>query len=193
MGSVAEVEFRVVTDFPNYRVGNDGSVWGRHDRGGNPLPDGEWRRLKPICAGQYLYHYVQLTRQDQYQKVVKREYVHALVLRLFVGPRPFGMEARHLDGDRYNNRHDNLCWGTAKENSADKIRHGSSGIGEENAMATITNSQAIEVAKLRLSGMSIGEASCLSGFPKHQISKIWRGETWSKVTGVSNCPAGHER
>jgi hypothetical protein len=51
--------------------------------------------------------------------------VHALVLEAFVGPRPPGMECRHLDGDPKNNRLENLCWGTRTENIEDALRHGS--------------------------------------------------------------------
>ena len=50
--------------------------------------------------------------------------VHSLVLEAFVGKRPEGMECRHLDGKRSHNDLDNLCWGTKKENAADRAKHG---------------------------------------------------------------------
>jgi len=50
--------------------------------------------------------------------------VHRLVLEAFVGPRPRGMESRHLDGNVSNNALDNLTWGTKEENENDKFRHG---------------------------------------------------------------------
>lgn len=50
--------------------------------------------------------------------------VHRIVLLAFVGPCPEGYECRHLDGDRTNNRLSNLKWGTAAENTQDKIAHG---------------------------------------------------------------------
>jgi hypothetical protein len=57
--------------------------------------------------------------------------IHLLVLRAFKGEAP-GMVARHLDGNPMNNRLDNLCWGTYKENSSDMIKHGRSQRGEKN-------------------------------------------------------------
>lgn len=54
----------------------------------------------------------------------KNRMVHQVVLEAFVGPRPEGMETRHLDGDPKNNHVSNLAWGTPKENSADIDRHG---------------------------------------------------------------------
>lgn len=50
--------------------------------------------------------------------------IHQVVLLAFVGPCPEGMEIRHLDGDRTNNRLGNLSYGTPRENRVDKIRHG---------------------------------------------------------------------
>jgi hypothetical protein len=52
------------------------------------------------------------------------------VLAAFVGPRPPGQEARHLDGNKTDNRLSNLAWGTPLENAADKQRHGTMARGE---------------------------------------------------------------
>lgn len=51
-------------------------------------------------------------------------YVHALVGEAFIGPRPEGYVMRHLDGDRLNNRVENLLWGTPRENALDTLDHG---------------------------------------------------------------------
>lgn len=50
--------------------------------------------------------------------------VHSLVMLAFVGPRPEGMEVRHLDGDRRNASADNLVYGTSSENNYDTVAHG---------------------------------------------------------------------
>jgi hypothetical protein len=49
---------------------------------------------------------------------------HQLVIEAFVGPRPEGMECRHLNGDPADNRPENLMWGTASENTYDQVGHG---------------------------------------------------------------------
>ena len=46
-----------------------------------------------------------------------------MVLEAFVGARPEGMLARHLDDDPYNNRVSNLMWGTYSENAYDAVRN----------------------------------------------------------------------
>lgn len=50
--------------------------------------------------------------------------VHQLVMLAFIGERPPGMEIRHLDGVKTNNRLDNLTYGTRSENILDRVRHG---------------------------------------------------------------------
>lgn len=47
--------------------------------------------------------------------------VHGLVLEAWRGSRPDGMEARHLNSNRADNRLANLQWGTPAENSNDRV------------------------------------------------------------------------
>lgn len=55
---------------------------------------------------------------------VKRMWVHRLVLSIFVGPCPDGLEGCHDDGDPANNAVDNLRWDTKSANARDRQRHG---------------------------------------------------------------------
>lgn len=50
--------------------------------------------------------------------------VHRIVAAAFLGPRPPGQVARHMDGDKTNPKLSNLEYGTQKENHADSYRHG---------------------------------------------------------------------
>ena len=50
--------------------------------------------------------------------------VHRLIMEAFVGPRPDGLQIRHLDGDKSNNVIGNLRYGTPKENGEDNVRLG---------------------------------------------------------------------
>jgi NUMOD4 motif-containing protein/HNH endonuclease len=52
-------------------------------------------------------------------------YVQRLVLNAFVGPAPSPQhQSAHLNGKPYDNRVENLQWVTPKENSSQKILHG---------------------------------------------------------------------
>lgn len=88
-------------------------------------------------------------------------YIHRAVLEAFAGPCPDGMQCCHWDGIRGNNRLDNLRWGTAKENSDDKDRHGTRSCnfqrrrGEDHHGSKFTEAQVREVRRL----LSDGEIS----------------------------------
>ena len=66
------------------------------------------------------HRWVALSRQSK----PSRRDVHQLVLEAFVGPRPDGAVARHLDDKRENNHLANLAWGTQSENGFDSVRNG---------------------------------------------------------------------
>lgn len=112
------VSYRDIPGFPGYRVGDDGSVWSRW-KGSRSLSD-EWRPMK-LSPGSKGYLRVNLSRPEGSYKTFR---IHRLVLECFVGPCPEGMEARHFpDHDKSNNRLENLSWGTAKANAADRRTH----------------------------------------------------------------------
>lgn len=56
--------------------------------------------------------------------ILESKSVHTLVLEAFVGKRPDGCEARHLNDQPTDNRLSNLKWGTRSENSLDRGRNG---------------------------------------------------------------------
>lgn len=66
------------------------------------------------------YHRVTLQRQGK----LKYANVHSLVCAAFISPLAQGMQVRHADGNPGNNQLANLSYGTAKENNADKLLHG---------------------------------------------------------------------
>jgi hypothetical protein len=76
--------------------------------------------LKPSYSNSGGYPMVVLFRDGRQ----KGKYLHHLVLEAFIGPKPSGQEARHLDGDCRNPALSNLAWGTSSENKLDEIRHG---------------------------------------------------------------------
>lgn len=90
------------------------------------VPQGDHRKL---CHGQMLqpgrhrkgHLYVRLGAASRGET---NTWIHHLVLHAFVGPRPPGLECRHLNGNPADNRVCNLKWGTASENVLDKQLHG---------------------------------------------------------------------
>lgn len=96
-----------VPGFSRYEVSDDGRVRG---------PRGELRRFIDASG----YYRLGLYRAGTRVNVR----VHTLIAVAFIGPRPPGMVARHVNGDSLDNSPSNLRWGTQSENVRDSIAHG---------------------------------------------------------------------
>ena len=73
------------------------------------------------------YHAITLSKPGHKPRYRRTLRVHCVVLEAFVGPRPDGMVARHLDDNKDNNSLVNLAWGTNHENYMDQVRAGTHG------------------------------------------------------------------
>ena len=122
--------------FPKYEFTKKGTVVSRVSH----AP----KTLKPIRMGEYVG--LQLLRDDG---TTEKQYLHRLICEAFHGPCPDGRECRHLDGNKKNNRPDNLAWGTSKQNSADQRRHGTTRNGENNPMARLTQKNVLDMRQRR--------------------------------------------
>lgn len=90
-------------------------------------------------------------------------------------------EVNHINGDKWDNRADNLEWSTSSENSMHAIQTGlQKSIGEENCNAKFTNEEVIEIFN---SPLSAGEISLKYNVDVSTISSIKTGKNWSQVTG----------
>lgn len=107
------VAYREIPEHSGYRAGDDGSIWScwecvansGHRNGTRRVVGATWNRLKESADSGYVR--VNL-------KGAGKVLVHRLVLSAFAGECPEGMIARHIDGNRLNNRADNLTWGVKK-------------------------------------------------------------------------------
>ncbi len=124
-----------INGFKNYTVTSDGRVWSRHRKG----VKGRWLKTATHRSG-HLYVSLCVNGKQFYR------HIHRLVLEAYVGPRPAGMECRHLNGNPTDNQLDNLCWGTRSENIQDAIQHGThpgfKNNGENNGQAKLTEKDA---------------------------------------------------
>jgi hypothetical protein len=110
--------------------------------------------------------------------VKRRSRVHRLVLEAFVGPCPEGMETRHLDNDRQNNRLSNLAWGTREENEDDKRRHGTAPRGERSGTARLTADQVAQMRAMHATGASTVALGRLFNVSQQAAWKAVAGKTW---------------
>jgi len=110
--------------------------------------------------------------KDGKQKIVKP---HTLVLEAFISKRPNNMECCHNDGNALNNNLFNLRWDTAKNNHADKLKHGTSNTGERCNWAKLTQSQVDSIRKDDRIQRIIAKEY---GVAQHTISRIKNGTRW---------------
>jgi hypothetical protein len=109
-------EKATLPDLPGYEIHRDGQIWsvshnwrGYGSRKLSAHDDGSGYLVVRLMVG----------------GLRKKFRVHQLVARAFCGDRPSPEhQVRHLDGNSLNNAAGNLCWGTAKENAADRGLHG---------------------------------------------------------------------
>lgn len=101
--------------------------------GGTFIRRGVVLKTEPLPSG-----YFQVSLNNQQSRRVNR-----IILITFDGAPPEGMQACHNDGNRTNNRLDNLRWDTSKNNHADRIRHGTAPVGENNGRSKLSAEQVI--------------------------------------------------
>lgn len=111
--------------------------------------------------------------------------IHRLVLTAFRGAAPHPRaQARHLNGNRLDNRLANLAWGSAKQNAADKRRHGTASgwkskqRGSRHHRSSLT---ADDVRAIRASDETSGKLAERYGVTPSAIRKIRRRVTWRHV------------
>lgn len=165
--------WKQVPGFQSYKVSNDGRV--RRAIDGRRYKAGYELTPKPHQRG---YRYFILS--DDAGKPQTR-LAHRLVLEAFVGPCPEGMEACHNNGDRTDNRLENLRWDTAKANQADRKKHGTDLRGEALPYAKLTADKVREIRRRAEAGERQGELAREFGVGDPQIHRIVKRERWAHV------------
>lgn len=141
-----------VDGFPDYFVSNFGRI--------KSVKFGKIRLLKQSKSKGY-YRVNLCQSGGRYAKKVA-----FLVLEAFSGKRPEGLDCSHLDGNRENNRLDNLEWETRTVNNRRK----------ENVKLTAL--KVIQIRILAKSGKSQMELALEFGVSQPTISLVVRGIMW---------------
>lgn len=108
--------------------------------------------------------------------------IHRLVLEAFVGKRPTGLEGRHIDGSKTNNRLDNLEWSTHEINELDKHRHGTIMCGSKNGYSKLTEESVVEIRRLWKTG-NFTQWALAHKFSVHQycIWSVVHRKSWKHI------------
>lgn len=140
------VNYRDISGYPGYRVGDDGSVWSclellNRGNGYERSIGSRWKQIKLQHAPSEPYYTVNLHSETR----AKTYRVHQLVLEAFVGKAPEGLEACHGDGNRATNALSNLRWDTRRSNCDDRAKHGTIARGDNSPRSKLTSSQVLSI------------------------------------------------
>lgn len=167
-------EWKAVPAFQGYRVSNFGRVQTCRSPGnGNRLTE-NWRDMKTGRL-KHGHRYARFSKNSKMTRI----YVHRLVLELFVGPCPEGMECCHNDGNPENNHVSNLRWSTHRDNLNDRRIHGTMNWGERCGTSKLNRDQVREIRKLKAEGAHSKELAKRFGVCYQHIDHIIRGRNWS--------------
>lgn len=128
---------------------------------------------KKLAAGGDRYKAVVLYTNGRHTKTL-----HTLMLETFVSPRPKGMYGLHNNGDRTDNRLENLRWGTPQENADDKVKHGNSLKGELNPKAKLNKLKVRVIRHAYDIGMTQTKLAEIFNVNQTQISKVILRQAW---------------
>lgn len=185
VGSLAEVEWRDVSEWPGYQVSSDGRVRSRRRTGYSGALYDDWHELKQtvsergyLCVGM--------------KCITKRTWipVHVLVLTAFVGPRPEDMEACHGPAGKLVNTIGNLRWDTRTENHRDIERHGGRFAvrdarrvkGEEQGCAKLSNEKVVAIRSLYAAGgVTQRQLAAQFGVSQRAIWHVVNRKQWKHV------------
>lgn len=106
----------------------------------------------------------------------KQHRVHRLILEAFIGPRPPGFYACHIDDNRTNNKLSNLKWGSPKENGQDAKRNNRMPSGTK-VKGALSDSLIENIFKLSADGYSAYAISKILKINKRSVLLNLDGKT----------------
>ena len=140
--------------------------------------DSPMRMLKPMLKSGYSQ--VCLSRGVGSEKWFT---VHALVAAAFIGPRPKGMSVNHKDGDKTNNRLENLEYLSHRDQ---QLHASANGLKGAYSFKSLTDEQAREIY---LDDTHSGrELARMYGVGQVTISQIRTGKSYRWATGAARLP-----
>jgi len=157
------IGLKEIENYPGYIISEKGNVYSSKSI----------KYLKPIKKNTgYLYIFLYNHNGG------KKHYIHLLVLNAFEGKKISGYESRHLDGNNQNNHIDNLEWGTRKQNTDDKWKHGTMPIPHESKFTKLRPEDIPIIRKKHQEGLSCRRISAIFGTSHTTIIKIIKNERW---------------
>ena len=159
-----------------YDISDQGRIRSWHK--GGPNRDALRKTPKILSSSRGRYIQVNL-RKDGTANILC---VHRLVLEVFVGPAPPGMECCHNNGVKHDNRVENLRWDTRSANMLDAVEHDGHNCGEKYGRSKLMEEQVLEIRRLYTAGdHTHRQLSTQFGTDRSNIGQIVRRVTWRHI------------
>lgn len=110
--------------------------------------------------------------------------VQRLVCMTFHGSCPDGMECRHLNDVRDDNRMENLAWGTPKQNAEDRDRNGHGSRGTQIVQSKMTDEIVADARRRVANGETRTVVAKSLGVSITALSAAVAGDWWKHVPGA---------
>lgn len=169
-------EIREIPGYIGYYASSDGvifSSWLRGGRYSKPHAKGP-RPMSPVPVGA---GYLSVTLGSG-----RKRYVHRLVALAFHGDPPSGFEACHNDGNKRNNRAENIRWASRQENMRDNISQGKVIRGSRSTASKLNEDRVAEIKQLLATReMSHSQIAARFGVSQATVGLIATNKTWRHV------------
>jgi len=123
------------------------------------------------------YHHVSLSKNNE----KKTQRVHRLVASAFIPNPENKLFVNHKDGNKINNRVDNLEWCTLQENFDHAVKNGLTARGVRQHSSKLTDEKVYEMRKLHKRGATATELSKIYGVGLSNTCDVLKGKTWKHI------------
>lgn len=161
-----------IPNFDNYQISNQGRI--QRIKSGPRTYMGRLLNGWPNNQG-----YIHV---DLWQNKKKHRFkLHRLITKIFLGDCPLGKEVNHKDGNKANNRLENLEYVTRKENSYHAHKYGLilHPYGAEVYHSTLNYEQAKEIQRLFNNGFTQKKLTEIFSVSKGTIYNVLKNKHWS--------------
>ena len=178
--------FNEISFYPDYEVSNCGRIrtksrmvrYEHSITGKEHFRKTESRLLKIYANNRTGYKFVQLYRD----KKSRNQHIHRLVALVFINSRPArNLEVNHKDGNKHNNRVDNLEWVTCEYNHEHATQSGLKAKGEKIGTAKLTESMVWAIKWFLDKGHTHTELSKAFRISRPTITLIANSKTWKHI------------
>ena len=185
-GLLSEI-WKDIPGFNNYQASSLGRIRNRSGR-----------IMRPWITGKNKCGYERICPRADRFSACRGMYIHDLVSLAFIGSKPVGYEVNHKNGKRLDNRSSNLEYVTHRQNveharSLDilKFKHLPVFYGSNNPVSRWTESDIIEMRRMRASGVSLKTIGNHFGWTKEGVWSVVSGRTWGWLPQpVMGCQIG---